>query len=394
MTIAYFDCFSGISGDMCLGALIDAGVSPGALEKELRKIPLGGYRLFVKKVKRGHIAARKADVLIPSDPSRIRRWKDIEGIVQASALSAEIKQRGLNIFRRLFEAEAAVHGGTFRTVHLHEIGAVDCIVDVFGTVIALSMLRVDKVYSSPVNLGSGTITSDSGILPVPAPATSEILKNVPVYSRGVKNELTTPTGAAIIKELSSGYGDIPCMDVAKIGIGAGSKEFKDWPNVLRIFVGTAHTPPLARNKTEESSDNTITVIETNIDDMNPQIFDYVSGRLFKAGALDAYLTQVIMKKGRPAVLLTVLCPHGRTDELIRIIFEETTTIGVRFYEAGRKVLSREVKTIDTEFGKIRVKFSKSGDTIFKATPEFEDCRKIAQRLKIPLIDLMRKIKIQ
>ncbi len=390
MKIAYFDCFSGISGDMCLGALIDAGLSIKDLDRELKRIPVRGFRLGTKKVKRSHFLATKVDVIlqstVKSNQSKINRWEDIEKIIHSSSLSEDTKYKVLKIFKRLFKAEAKVHGKTFNTVHLHELGAVDCIADVFGTVIGLNMLGIERVYASPVNLGSGVVKSETGILPVPAPATADILRKIPVYSKSVPFELTTPTGAAIIRELSSEFGDIPYMDVERIGLGAGNKDFNNWPNVLRILIGKEW--PLGDNKKDDS----VIVIETNIDDMNPQIFEYVMEKLYKAGALDVFLTQVIMKKGRPGIKLTVLCDRERQDEMIKIILTETTTIGLRYYETKRKVLERKIKAIDTDFGKIRFKFSGDGKEILKACPEYEDCKKAARRLRIPLIDLMKKIK--
>lgn len=404
MKIAYFDCFSGISGDMCLGALVNAGVSITELEKELKKIPIRGYRLNAKKVNRSHFVAAKVDVQTKGSGVRgkepFKKWNDIEKIIMTSSLSLDIKQRGLNIFKRLFQAEARVHGETFKKVHLHDLGAVDCIVDVFGTIIGLNMLGVEKVYSSPVNLGKGFVKTETGILPVPAPATAEILKKVPVYSKAIPFELTTPTGAVIIKELSSAFGEIPYMNIEKIGIGAGDKDFKDWPNVLRLFVGNTLPPhpPLGKGgqkgckgRLRDYSDGTVIVIETNIDDMNPQIFEYVMERLYKAGALDVYLTRVIMKKGRPGEKLTVLCNDKHKDDLIKIVLKETSTIGLRFYETKRKILQREIKTIDTELGKIRVKISKFGDEVLKSTPEYEDCKRIAKKLNMPLIEVMKRV---
>jgi uncharacterized protein (TIGR00299 family) protein len=384
LKIAYFDCFSGISGDMCLGAIVDAGVPIKELERKLEKLPVRGYTLTSKKVNRSHITANKVSVLQKEKgmQSKTKRWKDIQKIIQDSSFSRDIKEKGLKIFRRLFEAEARVHGKT--TVHLHELGAVDCIVDIFGTLAGLNMLGIEKVCASAVNLGSGFVKTESGMLPVPAPATAEILRKIPVYSRTIQSELTTPTGAAILRELASEFGDMPRMDIEKIGAGAGDKNFKDWPNVLRIFIGNSVSP-------DGRSDDCITVIETNVDDMNPQIFEYVMERLFKAGALDVFLTQTIMKKGRPGVKLTVLCNKVQQDSLMKIIFKETSTIGLRFYETGRRVLQREIKTADTQFGKVMVKVSKLGDNIVKASPEYEDCKKIAKKLDIPLIEVMKKL---
>ncbi len=399
MKIAYFDCFSGISGDMCLGAIVDAGVSLKKLGKELKKIPITGYKLNAQKVKRAGFVSTKVDVIqqseVRSQKPEARRWKNIEKIIRNSSLSQEIKQKGLRIVKRIFEAEAKVHGEVFDKVHLHELGAVDCIVDIFGTIIGLDMLGVKKIYSSPVNLGNGSVKTEHGILPVPAPATAEILKNISVYSNDVPYELTTPTGAAILKEISSVCGDIPLMDIEKIGIGAGSRDFKDRPNVLRIFLGNppSFSPPKAdKGGVGGFSGNQITVIETNIDDMNPQVYEYVMEKLFETGALDVYLTQVLMKKGRPGIKLTVLCEKGKSEKLIRIILKETTTLGLRFYEAGRKTLEREIREIDTEFGKVRVKFSRLGDEILRSTPEYEDCKRLAKKLNIPLTEIIKKVK--
>ena len=449
MKIAYFDCFSGISGDMCLGALVDAGVPLKKLVTELKKIPVRGYEIHAKKVKRAGIAATKVDVIQKAGIKEQRaksnnppplekggaggfeqepkRWEDIEKIIHNSSLSEEIKEKGLKIFERLFKAEAKIHGEAFDSVYLHELGAVDCLIDVFGTIIGLEILEVKKVYSSPLNLGSGSIKTDHGILPVPAPASAEILKGVSVYSTDINFELTTPTGAALVRELSAGFGSLPLMDSETIGFGAGTRNFKDRPNVLRLFIGnppeSPHSPLWKRGARGDFkrgrsgiigkggmeglldinkrgfltpqkgfADEKVMVIETNIDDMNPQVYKYVMEMLFKTGALDVFLTQVLMKKGRPGIKLTVLCKEADSEKLIKIIMKETTTIGLRFYEVKRRVLQREIKLIDTEFGKVRVKFSRLGDEILKATPEYEDCKRIAKKLNIPLIEVMERIR--
>ncbi len=392
MKIAYFDCSSGISGDMCLGALIDAGVPVAKLENELRKLRVKGYELKVKKVKRSGFTATKADVIQKaahkSHIAEHRKWKDVEQIIRTSSLSDEIKQKGLSIFRRLFEAEAKVHGETFNKAHLHELGAVDCMVDIFGTIIGLKLLEIEKVYSSGVNIGGGSVRTKHGRLPVPAPATADLLKDIPVYSDGINYELTTPTGAVILKEISSSFGTIPDMVIEKIGIGAGNKDFKDKPNVLRILIGQG------KEQGAENRGQKVAVIETTIDNMNPQIYEYVMERLFKAGALDVYLTQLIMKKGRPGIKLTVLCNSKEKENLMKIIFEETTTIGLRFYEAGRQTLEREIKEINTSLGKVKVKISKPGSRIIKTAPEYEDCKKLAKKRNMPLIEVMERVKSQ
>jgi hypothetical protein len=410
LKIAYLDCSSGISGDMYLGATVDAGVPIKRLGKELSKIPVEGYTLSAKKVKRAGIVSTKVNVEISqksevrSQKSENKRWEDIKRIIQKSSLTQDIKKKGLKTFKLLFNAEARVHGEAFDKVHLHELGAIDCIVDVFGTIIGLDLLGIEKVYSSPINLGSGSVKTEHGILPVPAPATAEILKGLPVYSTDIPFELTTPTGAAILKGLSSGFGSVPPVNIEKIGIGAGSKDFKDRPNILRLFIGTPlespHTPLWKRGAEGdfkgglgEFSDEKVIVIETNVDDMDPRIYEYVMEKLFKAGALDVYVTNILMKKGRPGIKLSVLCNDKDKENLMKIMLKETTTIGLRFYEAERRVLQREIKTIDTKFGKVRVKFSRLGDEILKACPEYEDCKRIAKKLNIPLIEVMRRIRI-
>ncbi|MDP3296394.1 MAG: nickel pincer cofactor biosynthesis protein LarC [Thermodesulfovibrionia bacterium] len=413
--ICYFNCSSGISGDMILGALVDAGLPPQKLKKSLSRLPITGYKLNIKKVKRAGIQATKVNVEIHASRithHAVQKWKDIEKIIKNSTLSDEIKQKGLRIFKRLFEAEAKVHGERFEDIHLHELGAIDCIIDVFGTLIGIDILGIKKIYSSPLNLGSGTIKTGHGILPVPAPATAELLKNVPVYSSDINFELTTPTGAVLISTLADSFGPMPDMQISKIGTGAGSKDFKKQPNVLRVFIGeeTENTPPChsresrnpEKNKLDSCfrrndenqggfSEQKITIIETNIDDMNPQIYEYIMEKLFKAGALDVFLTQVIMKKGRPGIKLTALCSEDKRDELIEIILKETTSIGVRFYETQRKILQRTIESVDTKFGKIKVKISRLGADMVKITPEYEDCKKIAKKFNIPLIEVIKSV---
>ena len=390
MKIAYFDCSAGISGDMCLGALVDSGLPLRKLGKELKRLPVSGYRLETRRVKRAGIAATKVDVIIRQSAGQSRRltkrWKDVRKIIGDSSLPGRLKQRGLSVFKRLFEAEGRVHGDAYTRAHLHELGAVDCIVDIFGTLIGLDMLGIERVYSSALNLGSGSVKTEHGKLPVPAPATAEILRGVPVYSSDVPFELTTPTGAALVKELAQYHGAMPVMKIHHTGYGAGQRDILGLPNTLRIFLGEyilpTHTEPHPR----------VSIIETNIDDMNPQCYEFIMERLFSAGALDVYLTQVIMKKGRPGVLLTVLCEEDARQDIIALLLNETTTLGVRFYEASRSVLERTVRRVKTEYGIVRVKISKKPDGTLKVSPEYEDCKGIAKQHKIPLIEVMKHIR--
>lgn len=367
---------------MCLGAFVDAGVPLKEIEKGLKKLKLKGYTLREQKVLRAGIAATKVDVelkkAVSGQQSALRKWKDIQKIIKDSTLPDNIKRQGLQVFKNLFEAEAKVHGSTINTTHLHELGCVDCLVDIFGTLIGLSYLSIDNVFASPVNLGSGSTRTAHGMMPVPAPATAELLKGVSCYSSGPAFEMTTPTGAVLLKTLSSGFGSMPSFSSEMIGIGAGNKDPEERPNILRIMVGET-------DKTVQ--DETITVIETNIDDMNPQVYEYVMERLFDAGALDIFLTQVIMKKSRPGVLLTALCSAEKKNDLVNIILKETTTIGIRFYEAGRVTMKREIKQSQTRFGKIRVKQSARGSSL-RVTPEYEDCKRIARNTGSSLLDVM------
>jgi len=373
---------------MCLGALVDAGVPLRRIEKGLRGLPLRGYRIEAREVKRAGITATKVDVIVTNRSGAVhacKTWKDIEGIVKTSALPERIKQKGLRIFRRLFEAEGKVHGEPPDRTHLHELGAVDCIVDIFGALIGFDHLEVDRVYSSAVNLGSGSVKTGHGRLPVPAPATVEILRDMPVYFSGIPYELTTPTGAVILKEIADGFDDIPSMKIRNTGYGAGQRDIKGFPNTLRIILGDDVS------KHDPSDSPGVLVIETNIDDMNPQLYEYVMERLFKAGALDVYLTPVIMKKGRPGVVLTVLCPEGRKADIIGILFRETTTIGVRFYESSRIILNREIREMETRFGKVKVKLSRMDDGAVRFSPEYEDCKRIAKRFKMPLREVIEMV---
>ena len=381
MTLAYFDCFSGISGDMTLGALVDAGVGIEVLRTQLEKLHLPGYEITALKVARAGIQATKVHVCLDGKEQPARHLSDIRSIIETSTLSSSIKQKSIRIFERLAQAEAKVHGTTPDRVHFHEVGAVDAIVDIVGSIIGLEVLGITNIAGSAINLGSGTIKTSHGTMPVPAPATAELLKNIPSYGSSVPFELTTPTGAVILSALGSAFGLMPQMRISRTAYGAGDKEIPEQPNVLRLMIGE----PTAAYEEDSSI-----VIETNIDDMNPQVYDYLIEKLMKQGAQDAYLTPIIMKKGRPAILLSVLTDRAKTDVLLDTIFRETTSIGVRIREVGRKKLTREIKEVDTGYGKVRIKISKRGDEILTATPEYEDCRRIAEERKIPLKQVMEE----
>lgn len=379
MTIAYFDCFSGISGDMTLGALVDAGMPIEVLRSELAKLNLPGYTITSEKVKRSGLAATKVHVILDEKEQHARHLSDIQKIINSSSLSPVVKQQSLSIFQRLAEIEAKVHGTTPDKVHFHEVGAVDAIVDIVGSVIGLEHLGITEIIGSPLNVGSGTVHTQHGKLPVPAPATAELLKNIPLYSSSITLELTTPTGAAIISTLAASFGPLPQMAIRRIAYGAGNKDIPGQPNVLRLMIGE----PVSAYE-----EDTSIVIESNIDDMNPQIYGHLIDTLMAKGAHDVYLTPIIMKKGRPAILLSVLTDKAKSTAMLDTIFRETTSIGVRIQEVGRKKLSREVRTIETPYGKIRIKISKRGDEIMTVTPEYEDCKKLAEEKQVPLKTVM------
>jgi len=385
--IAYFDCFSGISGDMCLGALVDAGVPLESLREGLGTMNVVSYGIRRRKVKRGGITATRIEVIVKKDEPA-RKFADVSSIIEDSGLSKNIKKKGLRIFRRLFQAEGKVHGGRLKDLHLHELSATDCIIDIIGTLLCLEILGIEEVVSSPLNLGGGTVSTEHGLLPVPTPATSRLLIGTPVFSSGVRKELTTPTGAAIITETATSFGPCPEMTVDRIGTGAGGHNLREQPNILRVFIGD--TTPGTYNRKRPSE--RITVIETNIDDMNPQVYEYLMDRLFKEGALDVFLSTVIMKKSRPATLLQVLAYPPSRDRLMDILFEETPTLGIRFHETERICLEREVKEMDTEFGPVRFKLVSAGRHK-KAVPEYEDCRRIAEETGLSLIDVMKKLRV-
>ncbi len=381
MKIAYFDCFSGISGDMIMGALIVLGLDIDFLKKELKKLNLKGYKVESKKILKNGITATKFNVIEYHKHHDERNLKEINKIINNSRLNTEIKNTIKKIFQKIAIAEAKIHNKPINKIHFHEIGAIDTIIDVTGAVIGLSKVGIEKIYCSKLNVGTGFVEFSHGKFPVPAPATAEILKGVPVYHNNIQAELVTPTGAAIITSLAEKFGEMPSMKIEKIGYGAGTKELKH-PNVLRIFIG----------ETDKIQNETINVIETNIDNMNPEIYPYVIDKLMENSALDAYLTTIIMKKGRPAIKLTVLAEQKDTDKLCNIIFDETTTLGVRIFTAEKRKLDREIKTIKTKYGNVRVKISKLNNKVQNIMPEYEDCARIARNKKIPLKKVYREVK--
>ncbi|MBN1815694.1 MAG: nickel pincer cofactor biosynthesis protein LarC [Anaerolineae bacterium] len=381
-TIAYFDCFSGISGNMVLGALLDAGLELGRLEAELARLPISGYKLKVETVKRRGMQGTHVEVEV-SEHGVERHLHHVEEIITGSDLPQEVKQRGLTIFRRLAQAEAKVHGAPVESIHFHEVGALDAIVDVMGAAIGLWLLGVERVYASPVHVGRGTVKCAHGVLPVPAPATLELLQGVPIYGRDADAELVTPTGAAILTTVTESFGDVPLMRVKQIGYGAGTRELPI-PNLLRLSIGTMDVVGETDEKAEGYEKDTVTLIETNIDDMNPQWYEHVTARLFEAGALDVFLTPIQMKRGRPATQLSVLVTDDLVSEMLDVLFAETTTIGVRAYPVQRWKLAREIVSVETPYGPIDVKVARRGETVLNITPEYQDCQRVATEQGVPL----------
>lgn len=369
MKIAHFDAFSGIAGDMTVGALIDAGAPAQAIFDALDSLGTGA-RFTAEKVKLKGITSTRFTVTF-EDQKKHRHLPHIVKMIEAGAISDRAKRDAVRVFTVLGEAEAQVHGTSLEKVHFHEVGAVDSICDIVGACVGLDLLGVEEVHVSPINTGSGTVTADHGVMPVPTPATALLLRGKPIYARGPETELTTPTGAAIAAALSSGYGPIPPMRIESTGFGAGTKEFPTHANVLRVLIG---------ERTGASEATTISVIEANIDDSTPEVLGYAMERLLDAGALDVTLQPVLMKKQRPGTLVQVLSRPEQQDLLAGMLMRETSTLGVRISVAERRVEERKHVEVDLGFGKVRMKVAGSG----AASPEFDDCRKVAQESGKPL----------
>lgn len=378
MKIAYFDCFSGISGDMVLGALVDAGLDIRQLEVELRKLHLDGWSISAERVKRKAIAATKVHVEAGHSHHH-RHLSDILKMIDAASLAPRAAENARKIFRRLGEAEAKVHNISIEKVHFHEVGAVDSIIDIVGSAIGFDILGIESFACSALDTGSGRVNTEHGVLPVPAPATAELLRGAPTFSSGVEKELVTPTGAAIATTLSSSFGKIPPMQLAAVGYGAGSADLAEQANVLRILIGESIPAEVASHNSAP-----VAVIETNLDDMSPQIYGYFVDRALAAGALDVFSTPVQMKKNRPGQLVTILCEISSRSRLVDLIFHETTTIGVRTYEVHRQTLNRETVSVETPLGSIRMKISRLNGSVLNAAPEYDDCQRIAAEKGVPL----------
>jgi uncharacterized protein (TIGR00299 family) protein len=363
---------------MTLGALVDAGVELSALEAELRRLSLPNWKISAEKVKRGAIFATQVKVEA-AETHHHRGLADIHRLIAQANLAPRVAERATRIFRRLGEAEAKVHQVDIEKVHFHEVGAVDAIVDIVGAAIGFELLGIDEFACSSLDVGAGKVKTAHGILPVPAPATAELLRGSPTYSSGIAKELVTPTGAAVATTLATRFGEMPPINLQSIGYGAGSADLAERPNALRLLIGDA-----VGMEKGERWDLPVTVIEANLDDMNPQLYGYFVEKALAAGALDVFSTPVQMKKNRPGFLLTLLCESVSLNKLIDLIFRETTTIGVRTHEVRRRTLEREIVPVATPLGEVRMKVSRMNGTMLNATPEYEDCRQIAAQKGIPL----------
>ncbi len=379
----HFDCFSGVSGDMVLGALVDVGVPFSQLVKGLSGLRVSGFTLKKRHVRRGTVHATKIDVMIrkglhaPLSLSRIHR------ILAASHLPDAVKQQSRAVFDRLAEAEGQAHHVAKANVHFHEVSVLDSFVDVVGGLLGCHFLGVTRITASPVNVGSGILQSRHGILPVPGPAVAALAKGIPIYSAGPSRELATPTGLALLRTLTSEFGPMPTMMPTVVGYGAADSDPDDWPNVLRLFL--ARSPSRAGREHDS-----ILQVETNLDDLNPQTYEHVMEQLFARGALDATLTPVIMKRGRPGIVVTCLVAPANVDPVLEVLFQETTALGVRIQQISRQILPRRIASVKVRGGSVRIKIAQVGATKTKATPEYLDCKRIAERTGRPVKDVLNE----
>jgi pyridinium-3,5-bisthiocarboxylic acid mononucleotide nickel chelatase len=376
MKTLYFDCFAGASGDMILGALINSGVEQAALIEQLELLGVDGWKIEFETVDRSGISATYARVQTAHEHAH-RHLSDIHKIIYGSQLSDSIKSRAAKIFLRLAEAEARVHNQPVEKIHFHEVGALDAIIDVCGAAIGFELLGIDDFVSSPLRVGCGMIEMAHGRFPIPPPAVAELLKETPIYAGEIEGEFVTPTGAAIISTVCDRFARLPPMNIESTGYGAGTRNHQNFPNVLRILVGEVELGIA-------SADERLLMIETNVDDMSPQLFGYVMDRAFELGALDCYLTAVQMKKNRPGMIISILCLPADREKFMQMLFNETTTLGARSYEVSRRALPRATITVETQFGPIDVKVASNNNSVVNIMPEFEQCRAAAQRASVAL----------
>ena len=380
MRIAYFDCFSGASGDMILGALIDAGLSPQRLRQELKKLRIPTIHLKAEKVLKAGLAATQVTVAGRNEKRSHRNLKEILRIVERSGVEADVKEKSREIFERIASVEGKIHRMPMEEIHFHELGGLDSIVDIVGSVWGIRQLGIEKIYVSKVNVGGGFVKCEHGILPVPAPATLSLMEGKPIYSSGVERELFTPTGAAILTTLGSEFGSMPLINVERIGHGAGRDDFPH-PNLLRLIIGTS---------VSTSQKERVVVIETNIDDMNPQFYDYVIEKLLAMEVLEVFITPVLMKKNRPGHLLTVICPSEKLPSVTGFLLRETTTLGLRWHEEERAKTDREILPLQTKHGRIRFKLARWEGKVVNLSPEYEDCKRLALEKRVPLKEIFEE----
>jgi len=414
MKILYYDCFSGISGDMNLAALVDLGVEQSYLIRELEKIKLQGYSISFKPDQRKGITGTRADVTLTDETENShqpfkfdglksiaqkqsnvhhdhphgRNYADIRKLINNSSLNDNIKKISIDIFQKIAKAEAHVHGTTVDDVHFHEVGAIDSIVDIVGAAICIDYLKPDKIISSPVQLGGGMVKCAHGLFPVPAPATAEILKGKPVKLGAVQVETTTPTGAAILAALVTEFTDKPDLNITKIAYGIGHRD-TEIPNVLRVCFAESH-----EKSDSDYLHSTAVMLECNIDDMNPELYEYVMDKLFEVGAEDVFFQSIIMKKSRPAIKISVLCQQSVVTSVENILLLETSTLGLRKYEVQKTMLKRDWKTIETKWGTVKVKLGLLNDKVIKTKPEYEDCLKLARQNNVPIADVYKEVSLQ
>lgn len=390
MRKAYLDGSSGISGDMFLAALLDAGLDARRLLGELKKIPLGFYEFKRSRAVRGGLVGGRVEIRVPGEQPE-RKLADIQGLLEKAALPEKAKENSLKIFHHLAEVEGKLHNLPPGEVHFHEVGAVDAIIDIVGACVGLELLEISELVCSALNVGSGRVQAAHGSLPVPAPATAELLKDIPIYSSGVEGELVTPTGAAIVSTLATSFGPLPPFKVERIGYGAGEKDSPGYPNLARLFVG--ESVDAVQVQTGAAGDEIVSVIEANLDDMSPQLYGYFLERALAAGALDVTCSAVQMKKNRPGLTVSILCRPEQSDALAELLFDQTTTIGLRIYEARRKVLEREQVSVETPYGPVNVKVARRDGKVVNIAPEYEDCQRIASEKSLPLKDVILAVQM-
>jgi pyridinium-3,5-bisthiocarboxylic acid mononucleotide nickel chelatase len=386
MKTLYFDCFAGASGDMILGALVALGVSESELLAEIAKLNFSNYEIKFETVDRAGLSAVKATIKVPHENAH-RHLSTIVNIINESGLTENVKRRAIEIFQNLGAAEAKMHNIPIEKVHFHEVGAMDAVIDICAACIGFELLGVEQFACSKIHVGSGTVKMAHGTFPVPPPAVAELLRDVPIYSTEITGELVTPTGAAIIATVCRDYGKIPAMRVQSVGYGAGTRKYKDFPNVLRLMIGAVESQPL--DSRFESETQTLVLLETNVDDMSGQIAGFVLERALAAGALDCWLTPIVMKKSRPGVKISILSERADAGKFKDLLFSETTTLGVRVAEIARHALHREIVKVSTEFGEIEIKLARTNGEIVKAAPEFEQCRAAALKANVALREVER-----